>query len=544
MRTRTGASAAAGADNISGGDGSDYVDYSAVSAPLEVTVADGAANDGATGEGDNVQPDNEIVFGGSGDDRLYGPDGSGELWGRDGADQLFGGNSDDRLEGEGGNDRLEGGYRGDVLNGGDGVDTVDYSWHSVTDTGTGEVFGVSSTPNGIADDGNFSVDEGLAGTDNVGADVENVFGSDGPDYIEGTADANRLRGAGNNDHLLGMGGNDLLEGETGGDELEGGAEADVLRGGDQADRLTGGSEDDVLDGGTDADTLIGQAASTRSPTPTARRGRGHPRRAAQRRRRPELRRGLERGRGARSRPHGGERDRRRRRRHPPRPARGRRRQRPPRRPRQRHPQRTRGNRHGRQPALRPRGGRLCEGSGRSSDWLRDRAALIWNLPAWEATRRDMRAITASLAGIAVALATVLAAGSAVASPYIQAHRGGPIVNGKPRFGENTMPAFRDSAERGFVLEFDVKLTSDDVPVVFHDATLDRATDCEGRIDQRTYAELRSCRVDILGSEGNFKQLGRRDDRRVRDTDAGARARPAAPHPSAGEHRDQEPADRP
>ena len=61
------------------------------------------------------------------------------------------------------------------------------------------------------------------------------------------------------------------------------------------------------------------------------------------------------------------------------------------------------------------------------------------------------------------------------------------MNGKPRFGENTMPAFRDSAERGFVLELDVKLTGDNVPVVFHDATLDRVTDCDGRIDPRTYA---------------------------------------------------------
>jgi glycerophosphoryl diester phosphodiesterase len=116
--------------------------------------------------------------------------------------------------------------------------------------------------------------------------------------------------------------------------------------------------------------------------------------------------------------------------------------------------------------------------------------------------------------VAASLA-VFAAAPASGAPYIQAHRGGPIVNGKPRFGENTMPAFRDSAERGFVLEFDVKLTGDDVPVVFHDATLDRATDCSGRIDERTYSELRGCRVDILGSEGNFKQLGPHDDRRVR-----------------------------
>ena len=121
----------------------------------------------------------------------------------------------------------------------------------------------------------------------------------------------------------------------------------------------------------------------------------------------------------------------------------------------------------------------------------------------------------ALAGIAVVLAANLGASPAAASPYIHAHRGGPIVNGKPRFGENTMPAFRDSAQRGFVLELDVKLTGDGVPIVFHDATLDRATDCKGRVDERTYAELRDCRVDILGTEGNFKQLVPRDDRRVR-----------------------------
>jgi glycerophosphoryl diester phosphodiesterase len=114
-----------------------------------------------------------------------------------------------------------------------------------------------------------------------------------------------------------------------------------------------------------------------------------------------------------------------------------------------------------------------------------------------------------------ALVALLVAAPAAASPYIHAHRGGPIVDGKPRFGENTMPAFRDSAARGFVLELDVKLTGDGVPVVFHDSTLDRVTDCDGRIDERTYAELRGCRVDILGTEDNFRQLGPRDDRRVR-----------------------------
>ena len=43
------------------------------------------------------------------------------------------------------------------------------------------------------------------------------------------------------------------------------------------------------------------------------------------------------------------------------------------------------------------------------------------------------------------------------------------------------------------LELDVHLSSDGVPVVCHDATLDRTTDTSGRVDRRTAAEL--CRVD-------------------------------------------------
>ncbi len=119
------------------------------------------------------------------------------------------------------------------------------------------------------------------------------------------------------------------------------------------------------------------------------------------------------------------------------------------------------------------------------------------------------------ATIASVVVAALCASPAMASPYIHAHRGGPLVNGKPRFGENTMPAFRDSARRGFVLELDAKLTADGVPVVFHDATLERATDCEGETAAKTYTDLRACRVDILGTEDNFRQLEPGDPRLVR-----------------------------
>ena len=52
-----------------------------------------------------------------------------------------------------------------------------------------------------------------------------------------------------------------------------------------------------------------------------------------------------------------------------------------------------------------------------------------------------------------------------------------------------MPAFRAAARRGFVLEVDVKLTKDRVPIVIHDATLDRTTPCTGQVSARTYADI-------------------------------------------------------
>ena len=111
---------------------------------------------------------------------------------------------------------------------------------------------------------------------------------------------------------------------------------------------------------------------------------------------------------------------------------------------------------------------------------------------------------ATLGAVAVVMAVVTAGAQArtIGTPYVQAHRGGSIVNGEPTYPENTMPAFRHSARQGFVLEMDAKLTKDDVPVVMHDATLDRTTNCEGEVAKKTLEQLRRCRVDILGTEGD------------------------------------------
>ena len=133
---------------------------------------------------------------------------------------------------------------------------------------------------------------------------------------------------------------------------------------------------------------------------------------------------------------------------------------------------------------------------------------------------------ARLAALLVAAAAALAALAPVATggvdgaDYVHAHRGGPLVTVKgkqrPAFGEETMPAFRDSAERGFVLELDAKLSSDGVPMVIHDATLDRTTACDGAVAARTATEIRrDCPVDTIGTADLLRQLPPDSDRTSR-----------------------------
>jgi glycerophosphoryl diester phosphodiesterase len=57
--------------------------------------------------------------------------------------------------------------------------------------------------------------------------------------------------------------------------------------------------------------------------------------------------------------------------------------------------------------------------------------------------------------------------------------------------ENTMRSFRRAAEVGCdLIEFDVHLSRDGVPVVIHDDTLDRTTNGRGLVRDRTLDELR------------------------------------------------------
>ena len=106
-----------------------------------------------------------------------------------------------------------------------------------------------------------------------------------------------------------------------------------------------------------------------------------------------------------------------------------------------------------------------------------------------------------------AVLALLAAAPADAATEIHAHRGGPVVAGAPHTPEDAQPAFDfgDSIGSDWI-ELDAKISSDGVPVIIHDATLDRTTDCTGQVAQRTAAELAQCRVDVIGTDSNIKQV--------------------------------------
>jgi glycerophosphoryl diester phosphodiesterase len=92
----------------------------------------------------------------------------------------------------------------------------------------------------------------------------------------------------------------------------------------------------------------------------------------------------------------------------------------------------------------------------------------WNLVAGEAGRR-----------------------AGLPAPMILGHRGEVTT----RVGENTLGAMKYAAPHVGMLEFDLRRTADRELVLMHDPTLDRTTDCTGRVSSWTAEDLRAqCRV--------------------------------------------------
>jgi Ca2+-binding RTX toxin-like protein len=203
----------------------DYAYYAQRTHGLSLSL-DNTANDGFTGEGDNVQSTCEVLYAGSGNDTLLGVDNSALTYF---GHMIMGGAGDDSINAQGGVDTVNGGagndtfFEGtvgngsDVFVGGDGTDLLDYSSRSAP---------LTVSMNGTA------ADDGLASEgDNVKADVEDIIGGSGNDVITGNDGDNRIIGGLGNDSLIGGKGNDTFHEGTvtsGSDAFVGGDGFDVL----------------------------------------------------------------------------------------------------------------------------------------------------------------------------------------------------------------------------------------------------------------------------------------------------------------------------
>ena len=123
-----------GADIIIGGEGiGDLANYVDRDGGISYTGQDGLANDGESGEGDDVRDDVEWFYGGAGNDTLTGTDnlngGFNDLRGMYGRDTVNGLGGNDWLDKHAswGTDRLDGGTGNDVIDGGveKAVDFID-----------------------------------------------------------------------------------------------------------------------------------------------------------------------------------------------------------------------------------------------------------------------------------------------------------------------------------------------------------------------------------------------------------------------------------
>lgn len=256
-------------DTLNGGAGTDRADYQLRTNALTILV-DGNANDGESGEKDNIKNDVEIILGGDGNDTITGSANGDEIHGGPGDDTIYGGAGNDILTGNSGDDKLNGdtgddtfaesgidaeyasgteekGDGNDIINGGtnsgSGLDTLDYSSRTADLTVTICTDPTKLTLNSALVTAQCTDSDGDSATSEADkiVNVTHVMGGAGDDTIKGhTAD-------------------DTLQGGAGADDLYGGAGSDTLFGDDGDDNLFGEAGDDTLDGVAGDDTFDGGA---------------------------------------------------------------------------------------------------------------------------------------------------------------------------------------------------------------------------------------------------------------------------------------------
>lgn len=252
----------AGDDEIRGGDNND-------------NLSGGTGNDDIDGEGgqDTVSGDEgqDTVDGGDDADTVDGGADVDTVRGGAGNDVVTGGAGNDQLEGGADNDTLDGGEGTDNIDGGDGVDRLsgsvtgsqnatlsntefDVAGQIDTFTSIEEVIIIGGTGSNVLDAQAYTTG---AVTVDAGEGNDTIFGSAGPDFLNGEGGDDLIEAGDGNDTALGGAGRDTINAGAGNDVLSGNAGNDLINGGDGFDSASGGDGDDTLTGGENNDTLDG-----------------------------------------------------------------------------------------------------------------------------------------------------------------------------------------------------------------------------------------------------------------------------------------------
>lgn len=85
-----------------------------------------------------------------------------------------------------------------------------------------------------------------------------------------------------------------------------------------------------------------------------------------------------------------------------------------------------------------------------------------------------------------------------------AHRG--LHNPATGVVENSRQAFERAIQGGYAIETDLQLSGDGVPMVFHDATLDRLTDHSGKVSQLSAGQLQHIKLKESKDDATILRL--------------------------------------
>lgn len=196
-------------DYLSGGPGNDTVSYVKRTITVLVTL-DGTANDGSTGENDNILSDIENIYTGDGDDTITGNSNNNIISAGNGVNTINAMDGDDTIL-QGGDPNNAG---NDSIDGGNGIDTVDYS-------------GRTAALTIVMDGTTASGDTGNGEADKIKPTVENVYGGSGADTITGTSANNYIMGNAGADTITASDGDDLVDGGAGVDNVDCGPGNDI-----------------------------------------------------------------------------------------------------------------------------------------------------------------------------------------------------------------------------------------------------------------------------------------------------------------------------